>query len=148
MRLAAQLHVLVDLVEPFLDAGEQLDVLALRDEVGAVDAHAGRLRLLVHQAHVGDQPVGAFAAGDGVGLLPELLRVDADLRQEGVVLHGARRERAVEVVDERDGLLAERRLVPLARLLSSGASSRSSPSATRSIMALLRARRLVCATMA
>ncbi|MEI9902102.1 MAG: hypothetical protein WDN31_20645 [Hyphomicrobium sp.] len=42
--------------------------------------------------------------------------VDADLRQEGVVLHGARRECAVEVVDEGDGLLVEACLVALARL--------------------------------
>jgi hypothetical protein len=39
LRLGAQSHVLFDLVEPLLDAVEQLDVLALRDEVGAtVDA--------------------------------------------------------------------------------------------------------------
>ncbi len=117
LALRVLLHVGADLVEPFLDAGEQLDVLALRDEVGAVDAHAGGLRLLVQQVHVGDQPVGAFAAGDVVRFLPEGGGVHADLRQEGVVLHRARRQRAVEIVDERDGLLVEGGFGVRARLL-------------------------------
>ena len=48
----------------------------------------GCLGLLVHQVHVGDQRVGAVRAlAMRVGLRPELLRVDADLRQERVFLH-------------------------------------------------------------
>ena len=38
-------------------------------------------------------------------LLPEFLGLDAKLRQERVFLHRPRRERAVEVIDERDRLL-------------------------------------------
>ncbi len=110
VRLRTQLDVAGDLVEPAFDAGEQLDVLALRHEVGAVDAHALRLGLLVQEVHVGDEPVSALRARDAIGFLPERRGVLADLWQEGVVLHGTRGERAVEVVDERDGLFVEARL--------------------------------------
>ena len=97
-------------VEPLLDAGEQLHVAAELHQVVAVDAHAARLGLLVHEVHVGDEAVGAVLAGERVGLGPERLGVLADLGQERVFLHGLGGERAVEIVDERDGLLVELRL--------------------------------------
>ena len=62
-----------DVVEPGLDARIELDHLALRDEVLAVDAHAGCLRLLVEQVHVRDQRVGAL--GWRCGLIPPRTRV-------------------------------------------------------------------------
>jgi hypothetical protein len=110
VRLRAQLDVVGNRVEPVLHSGKQLHGLALLDEIGAVDAHALGLRLLVEEMHVGDERVRPFGAREPVRLLPEGCRVLADLRQEGVVLHGARGERAVEVVDQRDGLLVEGRL--------------------------------------
>ena len=102
------LHVGVHGVEPFLDTGIKLDVLALRHEIGAVDADALLLRLFVKQVHVGDQRVGAFCLRDARALGPELFRLDAELRQEGVFLHRLRRQRAVEVVDEGDDFFVGR----------------------------------------
>ena len=73
------LHVGVHRVEPCLDARIKLDVLPLRDEIGAVDADAFLLRLLVEQVHVGDQRVGALGLRDARALGPELFRLDAEL---------------------------------------------------------------------
>ena len=72
--LRVALDVVADGVEPRLDAREQLDVPALRDQIGAVDAHALGLRLLVEQVHVGDERVGLRLSGKRVALGPESRR--------------------------------------------------------------------------
>ena len=66
-------------------------------------------RLLVHQVHVGDERIGLGLLGMRVGFGPERSRVGADLGQEGIFLHRLGAERAVEIVDQRDGLLVELR---------------------------------------
>ena len=110
-RDAVALGVLLDVgadgVEPGLHARIQLDVLALRDQVAAVDADVALLGLLVEQVHVGDERIGGVLLGQPIALGPERFRVGVDLGQEGIFLHRLGRERAVEIVDQGDGLLVE-----------------------------------------
>jgi hypothetical protein len=106
--------VLGDRIEPLLHARVELDIAPERHELLAVDAHALGLRFLVHEVHVGDEAVRLMLARKAPDLGPEAFRVLADLRQERVLLHGLGRERAIEVVDERDrSLLEARTLDPL-----------------------------------
>ena len=108
---AVALRVLLDVgadgVEPGLHARIHLDVLALRDQVAAVDADVLLLGLLVEQVHVGDERIGGVLLGQAVALGPEGFRIGVDLGQEGIFLHRLGRERAVEIVDQGDGLLVE-----------------------------------------
>ena len=105
--LRVLLHIAADGIEPALDAGVHLHVPALGDEVAAIDADIALLGLLVEQVHVGDERVGGVLLGQPVALGPEGFRIGVDLGQEGVFLHRLGRQRAVEVVDQRDGLLVE-----------------------------------------
>ncbi len=102
--------VVRNLAEPLVNAGKQLDRAPEFHQVLAVDADAARLGLLVHQVHVGDERIGAMRACRRVRLDPERLGILADLGQERVLLHRTRRQRAIEIVNECDGFLTERRL--------------------------------------
>ena len=84
----ADLHVLIDGVEPILNALEILNGPPLRDKVLAIYANTLLFRLLVEQVHVGDENVRAVVARDTIALGPKLLGVRADLRQKRVFLHG------------------------------------------------------------
>src|SRR5690606_37651548 len=105
VRFRSDLHVFADGVEPFGDAGKQLDSAPEGNKILTVDAYAPGLGLLVHEMHVSDERIGGVFARQPVGLRPKGLGVLAYLRQERVFLHRPWRESAVEIVNERDGLL-------------------------------------------
>ncbi len=81
-------HVLGDGVEPLGDAGVEFDIAALADERLAVDADALLFRLFIYEVHVGDERVGALFACEVSAFGPEGFGVDAQLRQERILLHG------------------------------------------------------------
>ena len=101
-------HISRDVGEPRFDTGVQLNIAPLRHQILAIDAQVLLLGLLVHQVHVGDQRIGALSLGNARTLGPEILGLDAELRQKRIFLHRLRGERAIEIVDQRDRLLGVR----------------------------------------
>ena len=99
---AVRLAVAVDQAEPFAHAVEQLDVLPEALEVLAAELDAVALRLVEHQLHIGKDVGRVLADGDAVAHPPEFLGRLADGLDEAELLHVARREGAVIIVNERD----------------------------------------------
>ena len=90
----------VDAAEPLLHARKEPDVASRLLERLAAQRQALRLGLLDHPGHVREDHIGVLLFGQRVGLGPELLVALADGRNEIVLLHVARSQRAVEIVDE------------------------------------------------
>ena len=101
----AQPYIVADGREPFGYTGEQLYRTPLCHKIGPVDPYTLGLRHLIHQMHVRYQVVGLVFFGEGIDFGPESSRILADLRQKRVLLHGARAERTVEIVDQGDRVL-------------------------------------------
>ena len=89
--------------EPRLDAGVVSYAPARLLKGLAPQREALALRLLYHAGHVGEHGVGILLLGQRVGLAPELLVALADGRNEIVLLHVARGQRAVEIVYQGHG---------------------------------------------
>ena len=97
---AAPCAVGVDPREPLPDALVERHAAARFLERLAAQRQPLRLGLLDHACHVGQHHVGVLPLGQRVGLGPELPVALAHGGDEVVLLHVARRERAVEIVDE------------------------------------------------
>ena len=90
----------VDARKPLFDPREERHAAARILKRLAAQRQALRLGLLDHPGHVREDHVGVLLLGQRVGLGPELLVALADGRNEIVLLHVARGQRAVEIVDE------------------------------------------------
>ena len=97
----ARLAVSVDEREPLLDALEEFDLRAELAERVALQRDAAGFRLLQHQVHIAQYPAGVVAGGHLDGLPPEGVGVFADRLHKAEFLHVARRERPVEIIDQR-----------------------------------------------
>ena len=93
--LAIGIHV----AEPLPHALVQLDIRAIPAESFPGEPDSVLAGLVVHQFHVGQDVGGVLADGDTVALGPEFLRRLADGLDKPELLHIARREGSVEVVD-------------------------------------------------
>ena len=147
MALRVAFDVGVDGVEPRFDARINSTRLPCATRSRAVDAHALAPRLLVDEAHVDDHRVGGVSLASAVALGPERGRLDADLGQEGVFLHRLGRQRAVEVVDQRDGLLVEFRRAARDAASAPDLASASSSSLSGLRLPLLRSTMAPCSPL-
>ena len=93
----------VDPREPLANALVQFDILSRPGERLATQRNAGTLGFVQHPVHIGEDRVAVLFAGGFIALLPELAVAFADRRNKVVLLHVARRKRAVEIVDQRYG---------------------------------------------
>ena len=92
--------VLVDCAEPLLNSVEQGYVAAESAEVLLAQGDLVRLGLVVHQFHIGQHVGCVLPYGDVVGHPPELLGGLAHCLNEPELLHIARRQSAVKVVNK------------------------------------------------
>ena len=93
--------VFVDQGKPLAYAGIEFDALAEGDEGFAGEGDALGTGLVDHQLHIGEDAAHLLPFGHRVALAPELLGRLPDGLDEAELLHVARRERSVEIVDQR-----------------------------------------------
>ena len=106
---AARLNIGIDARKPFLNPGKIFDPRRHRRKIVFGNTHVFILvQRFHHETHVYQHRIRAGVDRLLVHLSPKCFRLNADFRQHRVFLHRLRRERAVEVVDHRDGVLRKR----------------------------------------
>ena len=93
--------VIVDALEPGIQAVEQFHMRALLGEGIAREGHAALFGLLQHHIHVCQDGIHPVAIAGAAAQRPEIVRFHIQLGNEGVFLHIARRKRMVKIIHQR-----------------------------------------------
>ena len=96
------LTITIDTSEPLLHTSVEAHLAARLLKRLPTQRQPLRLGLLNHAGHVGQHHVGILLFGQRIGLGPELLVALAYRRNKIILLHVARRQRAVKIVDQRN----------------------------------------------